>query len=266
MKERSLQDHELLRYSRHLLLDDLGFDGQTRILQSHVLVIGAGGLGSPAAMYLACAGVGQITLVDHDHVDLTNLQRQIAHTTQSVGESKVASAKATLTALNPHTRVNALAVRADATLLETLVCDADVVLDCCDNFATRQAVNEACVRHGKPLVSGSAIQMDGQISVYDPRDAASPCYACVFPPSVVPQETRCATLGVFAPLVGIIGSMQAAEALKLIADIGEPLTGRMLMLDGRSMEWTQVHTGRAPGCEVCKPRHASVTNSPAEKK
>jgi len=266
MEERSLQDQELLRYSRHLLLDDIGFDGQTRILQSHALVIGAGGLGSPAAMYLACAGVGQITLVDHDDVDLTNLQRQIAHTTERVGQPKVASAKATLLAMNPHTQVNALAVRADAALLDTLVAGADVVLDCCDNFATRQAVNAACVRHGKPLVSGSAIQMDGQISVYDLRDAASPCYACVFPPSVVPEETRCATLGVFAPLVGIIGAMQAAEALKLITGIGQPLTGRMLMLDGRSMEWTQVHMARTPGCDVCARRHAPGTHSQAKEK
>ncbi len=251
MNERSLQDEELLRYSRHILLDDIGFEGQTRFLQSHALVIGSGGLGSPAAMYLACAGVGHITLVDHDTVDLTNLQRQIAHTTASVGTPKVESAQTTLQGLNPHTRVNALPVRADAALLDTLVAGADVVLDCCDNFATRQAINAACVRHGKPLVSGSAIQMDGQITVYDPRDAASPCYACVFSPSVVPEETRCATMGVFAPLVGIIGAMQAAEALKLIAGIGQPLTGRLLMLDGRSMEWTQVRMGRKAGCSVC---------------
>lgn len=256
MTERSLQDDELLRYSRHILLDDIGFEGQTRFLQSHALVIGAGGLGSPAAMYLACAGVGHITLVDHDSVDLTNLQRQIAHTTERVGTPKVDSAQTTLQGLNPHTQVTALPVRADAALLDTLVAGADVVLDCCDNFATRQAVNAACVRHGKPLVSGSAIQMDGQITVYDPRDAASPCYACVFSPSVVPEETRCATMGVFAPLVGIIGAMQAAEALKLIAGIGQPLTGRMLMLDGRSMEWTQVRMGRKAGCSVCAGHNA----------
>ncbi|MFM6991199.1 MAG: HesA/MoeB/ThiF family protein, partial [Rhodoferax sp.] len=209
-----MSDEELLRYSRHILLDDIGFEGQTRFLQSHALVIGAGGLGSPAAMYLACAGVGHITLVDDDTVDLTNLQRQIAHTTDRVGMLKVESARATLQALNPHTEVSALAARADAQRLEGLIANADVVLDCCDNFATRQAVNAACVRHGKPLVSGSAIQMDGQITVYDPRDTACPCYACVFDPDLVPEETRCATLGVFAPLVGIIGAMQAAEALK----------------------------------------------------
>ena len=251
MSGRSLQDEELLRYSRHLLLDDIGFEGQTRILNSHVLVIGAGGLGSPAAMYLACAGVGKITLVDHDHVDLTNLQRQIAHTTECVGKPKVESAQSALRRLNPHVDVRALEMHADAALLDTLVPSADVVLDCCDNFATRQAINSACVRYRKPLVSGSAIQMDGQITVYDARNATSPCYACVFPPNVVPEEARCATMGVFAPLVGIIGAMQAAEALKLAAHIGEPLLGRLLMLDGRSMEWTQIRMLRKAGCITC---------------
>lgn len=251
MTERSMQDEELLRYSRHILLDDIGIEGQTRILQGHALIIGAGGLGSPAAMYLACSGIGQITLVDDDRVELTNLQRQIAHTTANVGQPKVASAKETLLALNPHVQVNALAVRADAALLDTLVAQADVVLDCCDNFVTRQAVNAACVKHRKPLVSGAAIQMDGQITVYDPRDPTSPCYACVFPPDHTPEETRCATMGVFAPLVGIIGAMQAAEALKIIASIGQALTGRLLMLDGRSMEWTQVRMPRKAGCLVC---------------
>lgn len=251
MSERSLQDDELLRYSRHLLLADIGFEGQTRILNSHVLVIGAGGLGSPAAMYLACSGVGHITLVDHDEVDLTNLQRQIAHTTSSVGTPKVASAQVALQALNPLVEVSPLAVRADAALLDALVPTADVVLDCCDNFATRQAINAACVRHGKPLVSGSAIQLDGQITVFDPRNSASPCYACVFPPTQAPEEARCATMGVFAPLVGIIGAMQAAEALKVITQLGEPLVGRLLMLDGRRMEWTQVQMSRKKDCAVC---------------
>lgn len=252
MTERSMQDEELLRYSRHILLEDIGIEGQTRILQGHALIIGAGGLGSPAAMYLACSGIGQITLVDDDSVELTNLQRQIAHSTANVGQPKVASAKETLLSLNPHVQVNAIAVRADAALLDTLVAQADVVLDCCDNFATRQAVNAACVKHRKPLVSGAAIQMDGQITLYDPRDPSSPCYACVFPPDHTPEETRCATMGVFAPLVGIIGAMQAAEALKILASIGQALTGRLLMLDGRSMEWTQVRMPRKAGCLVCR--------------
>jgi molybdopterin/thiamine biosynthesis adenylyltransferase len=246
-----MQDAELLRYSRHILLDEIGIEGQTRILQGHALVIGAGGLGSPAAMYLACSGVGQITLVDHDTVDLTNLQRQIAHRTGSVGKPKVDSAADTLRGLNPTLTVTALVVRADARRLDTLVAKADVVLDCCDNFATRQAVNAACVHHQKPLVSGAAIQMDGQVSVYDPRDPTSPCYACVFPAESAVEEARCATMGVFAPLVGIIGAMQAAEALKLLAGFGTPLTGRLLMLDGRSMEWSEVRAARNPHCPVC---------------
>lgn len=246
-----MQDTELLRYSRHILLDDIGIEGQTRILQGHALVIGAGGLGSPAAMYLACAGVGHITLVDHDTVDLTNLQRQIAHTTASIGRPKVDSAAQTLQGLNPLMQVTALAVRADAQLLDELVVQADVVLDCCDNFATRHAVNAACVRHTTPLVSGAAIQFDGQISVYDPRDVESPCYACVFPAEAAFEEALCATMGVFAPLVGIIGAMQAAEALKLLAGIGRTLAGRLLMLDGRSMEWTEVRMPRHQQCGIC---------------
>lgn len=248
-----MQDDELLRYSRHILLDDIGIEGQTRILQGHVLVIGAGGLGSPAAMYLAVAGVGNITLVDHDTVDLTNLQRQIAHRTDSVGQPKVQSASRTLRELNDKVQVTALQVRADTKLLDELVPQADVVLDCCDNFTTRQAVNAACVRHGKPLVSGAAIQFDGQISVYDPRDATSPCYACVFPPDVAFEEVRCSTMGVFAPLVGIIGTVQAAEALKLLTGVGRSLAGRLLMLDGRAMEWTEVRMPRNPNCPVCSP-------------
>jgi molybdopterin/thiamine biosynthesis adenylyltransferase len=246
-----MQDDELLRYSRHILLDDIGIEGQTRIINGHALVIGAGGLGSPAAMYLACAGVGHITLVDHDTVDLTNLQRQIAHHSDGVGLQKVDSAARTLRALNPTTDVTALPVRADAALLDQLLPNTDVVLDCCDNFNTRHLVNAACVRHGRPLVSGAAIQFDGQISVYDPRDTASPCYACAFPPDIAFEEARCSTMGVFAPLVGIIGTMQAAEALKLLAGVGRSLSGRLLMLDGRAMEWNEVRLPRNPHCPVC---------------
>lgn len=253
-----MQDDELLRYSRHILLDDIGIEGQMRILRGHALVIGAGGLGSPAAMYLACSGVGHITLVDHDTVDLTNLQRQIAHTTASVGSPKVDSAARTLQALNPLLQVTAHALRADAQLLDQWVAQADVVLDCCDNFKTRHAVNAACVRHQKPLVSGAAIQFDGQISVYDPRNTASPCYACVFPEDAGFEEARCATMGVFAPLVGIMGAMQAAEALKLLTGIGRNLTGRLLMLDGRSMEWTEVRMHRSPSCTVCGLQHTAI--------
>jgi molybdopterin/thiamine biosynthesis adenylyltransferase len=249
-----MQDEELLRYSRHILMDDIGIEGQERILGSHALVIGAGGLGSPVAMYLAGAGVGTITVTDHDTVDLTNLQRQIAHRTDSVGQPKVVSLQHTLQALNPLVTVHALQRRADADSLDALVQAADVVLDCSDNFATRQAVNAACVHHGKPLVSGAAIQFDGQISVYDTRVADAPCYACTFAPDAGFEEARCSTMGVFAPLVGIIGAMQAAEALKLITGAGRSLNGRLLMLDGRAMEWSEIRLPRNPACPVCSLR------------
>jgi molybdopterin/thiamine biosynthesis adenylyltransferase len=215
------------------------------------LVIGAGGLGSPVLMYLGTAGVGTVTVVDHDTVDLTNLQRQIAHTLARVGQPKVDSAAQAIAAVNPEVRVVALKERADAARLAELVAQADVVIDCCDNFATRHAVNAACVAHRKPLVSGAAIGFDGQISVYDTRDGAHPCYACVFPAEATFEEVRCATMGVFAPLVGIIGTMQAAEALKLLAGIGSSLAGRLQMLDARTMEWTDIRIGRSPGCPVC---------------
>ncbi len=246
-----MTDDQLLRYSRHILLEEIGIEGQQRILDACVLIIGAGGLGSPVALYLGSAGVGHITLVDHDVVDLTNLQRQIAHTLANVGQPKTKSAARAIAALNPEVQVEVISTRADATLLNTLVAQADVVIDCCDNFTTRQAVNAACVQHGKPLVSGAAIRFDGQISVYDPRSDVSPCYACVFPPDAAFEETRCATMGVFAPLVGIIGSMQAAEALKLITDTGSTLAGRLLMLNGRNMEWDEVRLPRNPDCSVC---------------
>ena len=253
-----MDDAQLLRYSRHILLNEVGVEGQERIMQARALIIGVGGLGSPAAMYLATAGVGHLTLVDHDTVDVTNLQRQIVHTEARVGMSKVESARATLLAINPGLTITALAERADATLLDRLVAESDVVLDCSDNFATRQALNAACVRHSVPLVSGAAIRFDGQLAVYSPKDNQSPCYACVFPPDATFEETRCATMGVFAPLVGIIGSMQAAEALKLLSGAGEPAVGRLLMLDGRNMTWTDIRLPRNPDCPVCgaAPRHA----------
>jgi molybdopterin/thiamine biosynthesis adenylyltransferase len=203
------------------------------------------------ALYLGTAGVGRLTIIDHDTVDVTNLQRQIAHTLERVGRSKVDSLVQAVAAINPEVHVTPVMARADAALLDTLVAQADVVLDCCDNFATRHAVNAACVKHRKPLVSGAAIRFDGQISVYDPRTPASPCYACVFPSNDNFEETRCATMGVFAPLVGIIGSMQAAEALKLLSGAGSSLAGRLLMLDGRNMEWNEVRLPRNPACAVC---------------
>ncbi len=246
-----MTDDELLRYSRHILLNEVGIEGQQRILDAHVVMIGAGGLGSPVALYLGSAGVGHITVVDHDVVDTTNLQRQVAHTLDRVGKPKVDSIRTAIAQINPGVQVTALPQRADDALLNQLVAQADVVLDCCDNFATRHAINAACVAHKKPLVSGAAIRFDGQLSVYDARDEQSPCYACVFPPETTFEETRCATMGVFAPLVGIIGTMQAAEALKLISGAGRPLTGRLLMLDGRAMEFTELRISRHATCPVC---------------
>lgn len=249
-----MQDDALLRYSRHILLDEIGIEGQERLNAAHALVIGAGGLGSPAAMYLACAGVGRISVVDPDTVDLTNLQRQIAHTTARVGEPKVSSLATTLQGLNPLVQVTPHHAKADAGTLPGWVAQADVVLDCCDNFSTRQAVNAACVAQRKPLVSGAAIRFDGQISVFDPRADDAPCYACAFPPGDAPTETQCATMGVFAPLVGIIGTMQAAEALKLLLGLSPSLAGRLLMLDGRRMEWSEVRLPRQAHCPVCAGR------------
>jgi molybdopterin/thiamine biosynthesis adenylyltransferase len=249
-----MNDTQLLRYSRHILLDEIGVEGQDQLLASHALVIGAGGLGSPVALYLGSAGVGRITMVDNDRVDTTNLQRQVAHTLARVGQFKAHSVQQAVAAINPDVQVSPVTLRADAALLDQLVPQADVVLDCSDNFATRQAINSACVRHGKPLVSGAAIRFDGQITVFDPRQAASACYACVFPPSEAVEEANCATMGVFAPLVGIVGTLQAAEALKLLCGIGQPLTGRLMMLDGRSMDWQEVHTVRDSACPVCSQR------------
>ncbi|AVT13718.1 HesA/MoeB/ThiF family protein [Paracidovorax avenae] len=251
-----MNDDQLLRYSRHILLDEIGIEGQERLLAAHALVIGAGGLGSPAALFLASAGVGRLTLVDADTVDLTNLQRQIAHTTQRVGQSKVASAAQALQAINPGVQVEALPLRVDAAWLDAHVPLADVVLDCSDNYATRQAVNAACVRHRVPLVAGAAIRFDGQVTVIDPRTSDGPCYACLFPPEAAFEEVLCSTMGVFAPMVGIIGAMQAAEALKLLCGAGRSLAGRLLMLDGLSMEWTAMRAGRDPACSVCGTRHA----------
>ena len=256
-----MNDDQLLRYSRHILLDELGVEGQARLLASHALIIGAGGLGSPVALYLGTAGIGRLTIVDHDNVDLTNLQRQIAHDVSRIGTPKARSAAKSIQDINPEVTVRALVQRADALALSQLVAEADVVLDCSDNFTTRHAVNAACVLHRRPLVSGAAIGFDGQISVYDTRDAASPCYACVFPPDGKFEEARCATMGVFAPLVGIIGCMQAAEALKLLAGVGSSLAGRLQMLDARSMQWHEIRLARHVSCSVCGGAAATVSPS-----
>ena len=250
-----MNDQQLLRYSRHLLLDELGVEGQQKLLAAHALIVGAGGLASPAALYLASAGVGHITVVDDDEVDLTNLQRQIMHTQARIGQPKVESARQAIAAINPDVQVRAIARRADAALLDELLAEADIALDCTDNFATRQAINRASVRQRKPLVSGAAIGFDGQLAVYDPRQSDSPCYACVFPPATPAPEVRCATMGVFAPLVGVVGALQAAEALKLLAGIGAPMTGRLLMVDLRRADFTEVRLARQPDCPVCGAAH-----------
>jgi molybdopterin/thiamine biosynthesis adenylyltransferase len=246
-----MTDEQLLRYSRHILLDALGIEGQERILTAHALIVGAGGLGSPAALYLAAAGVGRITLADDDDVDFTNLQRQVLHTQARVGMAKAESGRLALQAINPDVAVVPLQQRLSGEALDQLVATADVVLDCTDNFATRHAINRACVHHRKPLVSGAAIRFDGQVSVYDLRRDDSPCYHCLFPEGEEVEEVRCAVMGVFAPLTGIIGTMQAAEALKLVAGIGESLTGRLLLLDTLEMEWRSVRFRKDAGCAVC---------------
>ena len=257
-----MTDEQLLRYSRHILLDEIGIEGQARIIGAHALIVGAGGLGSPAALYLASAGVGRITLADGDSVDLTNLQRQILHTQERIGQNKAASGHIALARINPEVVVDALGERLDENRLAALVGQSDVVLDCCDNFATRYAINRACVSTGTPLVSGAAIRFSGQLSVFDPRQDDAPCYHCLFPEGEDVEETRCAIMGVFAPLTGIIGSMQAAEALKVLSGAGAPAVGRLLLLDALRMEWRSVNYGKDPQCAVCAERPKTPRREP----
>ncbi|CAG4885218.1 thiamin (thiazole moiety) biosynthesis protein [Georgfuchsia toluolica] len=247
-------DDQLLRYSRHILLPQIGIEGQEKLLAARALIIGAGGLGSPAALYLAPAGIGTLVLADGDTVDLTNLQRQILHRTEAIGMAKAASGQRTLNAINPECRVIALQERLEGDRLFAEVALADVVLDCSDNFATRHAVNRACVAANKPLVSGAAIRFDGQVAVFDPRLPDAPCYHCLFPEGDNVNLERCAVTGVFAPITGIVGAMQAAEALKLVAGCGKSLAGRLLLLDGLAMEWRSIKVPRDPDCTVCKQR------------
>lgn len=245
-----LTDEQLLRYSRQIMLPEVEIDGQEAWLGSRVLIIGMGGLGSPVAMYLAAAGVGELVLVDDDEVDLSNLQRQIVHSTPRIGQTKVESARQTLTALNPEIRIQALCERLSDQRLDELVASADLVLDCCDNFGTRFAVNRACVRHRRPLVSGAAIRMEGQVAVFDSRQPGAPCYQCLYRDGEE-ENLTCSESGVLAPLVGIIGSVQAMEALKVLAGIGQPLVGRLQLLDARSMEWRTLKLKQDPSCPVC---------------
>lgn len=246
-----MNDQQLLRYSRHILLDEIGIEGQERLLAGHVLIIGMGGLGSPAALYLAASGVGRLTLCDHDTVDFSNLQRQIIHRTASVGEPKVASARATLHDINPEVECVALQVRADAEKLLELVAKADVVLDCSDNFDTRYAVNRACLAQRKPLVSGAAVQFHGQVAVFDFRQDDAPCYNCLFSEDSAAAEMRCATTGVFSPLVGIVGTLQAAEALKLLMGIERGLSGKLLSINALDMNVMRSSLNKDPNCSAC---------------
>lgn len=246
-----MNDQQLLRYSRHILLSEIGIEGQQRLLDASVLIIGLGGLGSPAALYLAASGVGQLTLCDHDDVDLSNLQRQIAHCTAAVGQPKVDSAAETLLNINPDVSCITIPQRVEETQLHDLVANADVVLDCSDNFATRYAVNRACLAHRKPLVSGAAIQFSGQLSVFDFRQENAACYNCLFPEDAEAAELRCATTGVFAPLTGLIGSLQAAETLKLLIGIDSGLSSKLLTVNALDMAIKQCSLGKDPGCSIC---------------
>ncbi len=251
-----MDEAELLRYSRHILLEAWGLEAQQRVRASHALIIGAGGLGSPAALYLAASGVGQLTLVDADVVDLTNLQRQIALRQTDLTHNKAQATAQTLTALNPLVRLQVYQERVTGQNLPALLHGVQVVLDCTDNFATRHVINRACVAQRIPLVSGAAIRFDAQITVFDARQNHSPCYACLYPEHSREEEERCAVMGVFSPLVGIVGSTQAAEALKLLAGIGTPLVGRLLLLEALSMQWHSLRLPRDPHCPVCAPERA----------
>jgi molybdopterin/thiamine biosynthesis adenylyltransferase len=250
-----MNDEQLLRYSRHVLLEDIDVAGQEKLLTAHALVIGAGGLGSAAAPYLAAAGVGKITLVDHDQVEITNLQRQIMYTQESIGKKKAASGKSFLQRLNPGIVVDTIEAKADDSLLDQLLPTVNIVLDCTDNFATRQMINRLCVMHQIPLVSGSALRFDGQISVFDSRNKTSPCYACIFSPKEQFEEVSCASMGIFSPLVGIIGAMQSAQALQVLIGFGEPLVGRMLLWNARNTQIDEIRIGRNPECLVCGKTH-----------
>jgi len=253
-----MDDRQRLRYSRHLLLNEFGEEAQERLLAANALVIGAGGLGSAALLYLAASGIGHITVCDGDKVDLTNLQRQVVHRNDSIGKPKAASAASTLAAINPEIRVEALDERAGPDRLMALVRAADVVLDCSDNFATRHALNRACVAHRKPLVSGAGLRFDGQIAVFDLRREDAPCYHCLFAEDARAEEERCATLGVFAPLVGVVGTLQAMEAIKLVTGVGETLAGRLVLFDALASRWHEVRLARDPHCRVCGAHRAAA--------
>ena len=252
----NLSDPQLLRYSRHIMLPQIDVAGQERLLASRVLMIGAGGLGAPVSMYLASAGVGELTICDGDTVDLTNLQRQIVHRESRIGMNKAESAMLSLAEINPDCKVTPISRRIGGDELRSLVAAADVVVDCCDNFGTRHAVNVACVKARKPLVSGAGVRFSGQLSVFDTRRADAPCYRCLFPDEDMDADDseRCAVLGVFSPLVGMIGTAQAAEVIRLIVSGDSPLIGQLVLFDALSMDWQKVRVPRDPACPACATR------------
>jgi len=251
-----MNDNQLLRYSRHILLPSIAYEGQKALTKSHALIVGAGGLGSPAALYMAAGGVGTLTICDFDEVDLTNLQRQIIHTVFSVGINKAVSAQQTIQAINPEVVVHTVQEKSTEESMAALIKAADLVLDCSDNFATRYALNRLCHQYEKPLVSGAAIGFEGQITVFDFRHEGSPCYHCLFPDDGTDTEMRCSENGVFAPLVGMIGTAQAAEAMKLLMNIGTSLKGRLLLLDALAMEWRAIKLSKDTKCHVCGTKSA----------
>ncbi len=245
-----MKDEQLLRYSRQIMLPEMDVAGQQKLIDATVLIVGMGGLGCPAAMYLAAAGVGHLIIADDDVVELTNLQRQIAHNQSMIGEPKVVSAQQALLGLNPDLKITALQKRLDGANLGEVVSQADLVVDACDNFKSRFAINSACIEHGKPLVSGAAIRMEGQVAVFDSRSPTSPCYQCLYSPGD-DEDTSCSENGVMAPLVGIIGAVQAMEAIKVLAGIGNPLTGRLLLLDASTLQWREMRLPRDTSCGAC---------------
>ena len=245
-----MNDQQLLRYSRHILVDEIGIEGQEKLLASHALIIGAGGLGSPAALYLASAGVGTLSIADGDTVEISNLQRQILHTEARIGQAKTQSAQTALQTINPECRILSLPRLAGAAL-DAAVAKADVVLDCSDNFATRYALNRTCVALKKPLVSGAAIKLTGQLFVMDPREANTPCYACLYPEDSADEELRCATTGILAPVTGVIGCLQAVEAIKFITGLGQPASGLLQRYDAFTGTWSSSRVVKDPACPVC---------------
>ena len=245
-----MKDEQLLRYSRQIMLPQMDVAGQQKLIDATVLIVGMGGLGCPAAMYLAAAGVGHLIIADDDLVELTNLQRQVAYSQSMIGEPKVVSAQQTLLGLNPDLKITALQKRLEGSELSEVVGQADLIVDACDNFTTRFAINSACIEHGKPLVSGAAIRMEGQVAVFDSRNPTSPCYQCLYSQGD-DEDASCSENGVMAPLVGIIGSVQAMEAIKLLTGIGESLTGRLLLLDASTLQWREMRLPRDSSCGAC---------------